>query len=93
MNYWHTLLQVYAVLDPPLGHNLLKRGQVINTGDKGMDFNPKFCLMLQTKLASPHYNHEVQGKTLLINFTATWDGLGEQLLAEVVKAERPDLEK
>jgi dynein heavy chain len=49
--------------------------------------------MLQTKLASPHYNHEVQGKTLLINFTATWDGLGEQLLAEVVRAEREDLEK
>ena len=35
----------------------------------------------------------MQAQTTLINFTVTRDGLEEQLLAEVVKAERPDLEK
>jgi dynein heavy chain len=49
-------------------------------------------LILQTKLANPHYKPEIQAQTTLINFTVTTDGLEEQLLADVVKAERPDLE-
>jgi hypothetical protein len=35
----------------------------------------------------------MQAQTTLINFTVTRDGLEDQLLAEVVKAERPDLEE
>ncbi|XP_069702004.1 dynein beta chain, ciliary-like [Periplaneta americana] len=84
---------VDAVLDPLLGRNLIKRGRAIKIGDKEMDFNPQFRLILQTKLANPHYKPEMQAQTTLINFTVTRDGLEEQLLAEVVKAERPDLEK
>lgn len=34
----------------------------------------------------------MQAQTTLINFTVTKDGLEEQLLGAVVKAERPDLE-
>ena len=48
---------------------------------------------LQTKLANPHYKPEMQAQATLINFTVTRDGLEEQLLAEVVATERPDLEK
>lgn len=58
-----------------------------------MDYNPKFRLILQTKLANPHYKPEMQAQTTLINFTVTKDGLEEQLLGGVVKAERPDLEE
>lgn len=35
----------------------------------------------------------MQAQTTLINFTVTRDGLEDQLLAEVVRAERPDLEE
>lgn len=35
----------------------------------------------------------MQAQTTLINFSVTRDGLEQQLLAEVVKAERPDLER
>ena len=35
----------------------------------------------------------MQAQATLINFTVTQDGLEEQLLAEVVAKERPDLEK
>lgn len=52
-----------------------------------------FRLILHTKLANPHYKPEMQAQTTLINFTVTRDGLEDQLLAEVVKAERPDLEE
>nr|CAD7423389.1 unnamed protein product [Timema monikensis] len=81
-----------AVLDPLLGRILIKKGKAIKIGDKEIDYNPNFRLIIQTKLANPHYKPEMQAQTTLINFTVTRDGLEEQLLAEVVKSERPDLE-
>lgn len=82
-----------AVLDPLLGRNLIKKGKAIKIGDKEVDYHSSFKLILHTKLANPHYKPEMQAQTTLINFTVTRDGLEDQLLAEVVKAERPDLEK
>lgn len=65
---------------------------VVRIGDEEVEFDPRFRLILQTKLGNPHYKPEIQAQTTLINFTVTKDGLEEQLLGEVVKAERPDLE-
>ncbi|KAM7359981.1 dynein beta chain, ciliary isoform 2-T2 [Cochliomyia hominivorax] len=84
---------VDTVLEPLLSRALIKRGRFIRIGDKELDFNPQFRLILHTKLANPHYKPEMQAQTTLINFTVTQDGLEEQLLAEVVKIERPDLEE
>ncbi|XP_061387676.1 dynein beta chain, ciliary, partial [Musca vetustissima] len=84
---------VDTVLEPLLSRALIKRGRFIRLGDKELDFNPNFRLILHTKLANPHYKPEMQAQTTLINFTVTQDGLEEQLLAEVVKIERPDLEE
>ncbi|XP_045482107.1 dynein beta chain, ciliary [Harmonia axyridis] len=81
------------VLDSLLGRNLIKKGKVIKLGDKEVEYNSNFRLILHTKLANPHYKPEMQAQTTLINFTVTRDGLEDQLLAEVVKAERPDLEE
>ncbi|XP_066581161.1 dynein beta chain, ciliary [Prorops nasuta] len=83
---------VDPVLNPLLGRNLIKKGTAIKIGDKEVEYNSKFRLLLHTKLANPHYKPEMQAQTTLINFTVTRDGLEDQLLAEVVKAERPDLE-
>lgn len=66
--------------------------RAIKIGDKEVEYNSSFRLILHTKLANPHYKPEMQAQTTLINFTVTRDGLEDQLLAEVVKAERPDLE-
>lgn len=66
--------------------------RAIKLGDKEVEYNSNFRLILHTKLANPHYKPEMQAQTTLINFTVTRDGLEDQLLAEVVKAERPDLE-
>ncbi|KAL6263152.1 hypothetical protein P5V15_005953 [Pogonomyrmex californicus] len=84
---------VDPVLDPLLGQNLIKKGRAIKIGDKEVEYNSMFRLLLHTKLANPHYKPEMQAQTTLINFTVTRDGLEDQLLAEVVKAERPDLEE
>lgn len=58
-----------AVLDPLLGRVLIKQGKSIKIGDKEIDYNPNFRLILQTKLANPHYKPEMQAQTTLINFT------------------------
>ncbi|KAM8934084.1 dynein axonemal heavy chain 11-like [Pelodytes ibericus] len=81
------------VLDPLLGRHTLKKGRYIRVGDKECKFHPKFRLILHTKLANPHYKPEIQAQTTLINFTVTRDGLEDQLLADVVNLERPDLEQ
>ncbi|XP_038653360.1 dynein heavy chain 11, axonemal-like isoform X2 [Scyliorhinus canicula] len=83
---------VDPVLDPVLGRNTIKKGRYIKIGDKECEFNSSFRLILHTKLANPHYKPEMQAQTTLINFTVTRDGLEDQLLAEVVSTERPDLE-
>ncbi|XP_055450236.1 dynein axonemal heavy chain 9 [Psammomys obesus] len=81
------------VLGPLLGREVIKKGRFIKIGDKECEFNPKFRLILHTKLANPHYQPELQAQTTLINFTVTRDGLEDQLLAAVVCMERPDLEQ
>ena len=60
-------------------------------GDKELSLSPSFKLYLHTKLQSPHYPPEIQAECTLINFTVTESGLEDQLLALVVKKERPDL--
>ncbi|XP_057668614.1 dynein beta chain, ciliary [Diorhabda carinulata] len=81
------------VLDTLLGRYLIKKGKAIKIGDKEIEYNSNFQLILHTKLANPHYKPEMQAQATLINFTVTRDGLEDQLLAEVVKAERLDLEE
>lgn len=81
------------VLDPLLGRMTIKKGRAIKIGDKEIEFNSKFKLILQTKLANPHYKPEMQAQTTLINFTVTRDGLEDQLLASVVQKEKPELEE
>nr|CAI5851783.1 unnamed protein product [Callosobruchus analis] len=57
--------------------------KAIKIGDKEIEYNPNFRLILHTKLANPHYKPEMQAQATLINFTVTRDGLEDQLLAEV----------
>ncbi len=64
----------------------------IKLGDKEVDWSTDFRLYLTTKLSNPHYTPEVFGKTMIINYTVTQQGLQDQLLNEVVGFERADLE-
>lgn len=73
--------------------NSLTIYRAVKMGDREVEYNPNFRLILHTKLANPHYKPEMQAQLTLVNFTVTRDGLEDQLLAEVVKAERPDLEE
>jgi len=86
---------IEAVIEPVIGRNLIKKGRSLKVkiGDKTIDYDPKFKLLLQTKLSNPHYRPEIQAQTTIINFTVTEEGLEDQLLALVVKREKPELEQ
>ncbi|NXE69982.1 DYH17 protein, partial [Calcarius ornatus] len=81
---------IEAVLDPLLGRTLM--GRYIRIGDKEVEYNQQFRLILHTRAFNPHYKPEVQAQCTLINFLVTREGLEDQLLAAVVARERPDLE-
>ena len=84
---------VEPVLDNLLGRQLIKKGRAVMVGDKEVEYNSQFRLILHTKMANPHYKPELQAQCTLINFTVTQSGLEDQLLADVVTAERPDLQE
>lgn len=50
-------------------------------------------MFLTTKLSNPNYTPEIFGKTMIINFSVTMEGLRDQLLNAVVEYERPELEE
>ncbi len=80
------------VLNPLLGRETIKKGRYVKMGDKEVEYDQRFKLILQTRRPNPHYPPEIQAQTTLINFTVTLAGLEDQLLADVVNIERPDLE-
>ncbi|CAM9103575.1 unnamed protein product [Discosporangium mesarthrocarpum] len=83
------------MLDPVLEKNIVQDGaaKTIKLGDKVVDWDDGFRLFFTTKLANPHYSPEVMGKTMIINYGVTMDGLANQLLNVVVGHERQDLEE
>ncbi|BBN19721.1 hypothetical protein Mp_8g13060 [Marchantia polymorpha subsp. ruderalis] len=71
-----------------------KKGRwLIRLGDTDVDYDPHFKLYMTTKLSNPHYLPEVCIKVTLVNFTVTMIGLEDQLLGDVVRKERADLEE
>ncbi|XP_050760847.1 dynein axonemal heavy chain 1 [Gymnogyps californianus] len=86
-------------LDPALEPVLLKQtckqqgNTMLKLGDAVIPYHEDFKMYITTNLPNPHYSPEVSTKLTLINFTLSPSGLEDQLLGEVVAAERPDLEE
>jgi dynein heavy chain len=90
---------VGEMLDPSLETILNKQvfmsggRKLIRIGDSDVDYDENFKFYMTTKLPNPHYLPEVCIKVTIINFTVTRKGLEDQLLGDVVRSERPDLEE
>jgi dynein heavy chain, axonemal len=83
-------------VDPLISKQYYKEpdGRVLmKLGDNIIVYDPNFKLYLTTKLPNPHYLPEVSIKVNIINFTVTFPGLEEQLLADVVKIENNQVEQ
>eukprot|EP00049_Salpingoeca_infusionum_P016632 m.342064 g.342064 ORF g.342064 m.342064 type:complete len:4133 (+) comp16119_c0_seq2:317-12715(+) len=93
------LEEVGETLDPSLEPVLLKQTfkqggrTLIRLGDSDIDYDKNFKFYMTSKMANPHYLPEICIKVTIINFTVTQTGLEDQLLADVVRLERPDLEE
>ncbi|XP_032208513.1 dynein heavy chain 6, axonemal isoform X2 [Mustela erminea] len=91
--------QLKETLDPALEPILLKQTFVsggrllIHLGDSDIDYDKNFRFYMTTKLPNPHYLPEVCIKVTIINFTVTKSGLEDQLLSDVVRLEKPELEE
>eukprot|EP00198_Chlamydomonas_reinhardtii_P006936 XP_001696272.1 dynein heavy chain 3 [Chlamydomonas reinhardtii] len=87
--------QLDPALEPLLTKATYTQGTrlLLKLGDVEVDYDPRFRLYLATRLPNPHYLPEVCIKVNLINFTVTPKGLEDQLLGDVVRHERPDLEE
>jgi dynein heavy chain, axonemal len=83
-----------ASLDPVLRRETFRSGGrlMITVRDQPIEYNPSFFLILTSRLANPHFLPEVHVKTTVINFDVTVKGLEDQLLSEVVRCEKRELE-
>jgi len=83
------------ILDPLLSRQFVKKGKnfTVRLGAEDVELSNSFKLYLQTKLINPHYKPETAAQCTIINFIVTESGLEDQLLAMVVKVEKPDLEQ
>ncbi|XP_067839723.1 dynein axonemal heavy chain 6 [Heptranchias perlo] len=86
-------------LDPSLEPILLNQtfmtgGRLLmRLGDSDIDYDKNFKFYMTTKMSNPHYLPEVCIKVTIINFTVTKSGLEDQLLSDVVRIEKPELEE
>jgi len=82
-------------IDPVLQKQIYKKGAqfFLRLGDQDVPYSQDFRFYITSKLANPHYLPEICIKVTIINFTVTPEGLEDQLLVDVVRVERPDLEE
>ena len=48
---------------------------MITVTDQAIEYNEDFRLFMTTKIANPNYPPEIFGKTMIINFNVTMQGL------------------
>ncbi|KIX04416.1 uncharacterized protein Z518_05284 [Rhinocladiella mackenziei CBS 650.93] len=93
------MIQDAEYLDPILTHVLNKEYQktggrvLIQLGKQEIDFSEHFQLYLSTRDPSAAFAPDVCSRTTFINFTVTRSSLQTQSLNDVLKAERPDVDK
>ena len=84
------------VIDPVLNKQLVpnESGKLcITLGENEIEWDESFRLYMTSKLSNPSYGPEVGGKTSIINYSVTQQGLQAQLLNVTVRHERLDLEE
>ena len=69
--------EIDPMIDPILEKNIENKAgtNMIKFGDGEIEFNDDFKLFLTTKINNPNYTPEIFGKTMIINFNVTLQGL------------------
>ncbi|XP_072105024.1 dynein axonemal heavy chain 6-like isoform X2 [Mobula birostris] len=87
--------QLDPCLRPILLRNICTRAEqdFIKIDNTEIEYNPNFRLYMTTRMSNPNFLPAVCILVTLINFTATFEGLQEQLLSRVVKRQHPEMEE
>lgn len=82
-------------LEPVLMQKVVKSGTSysITIGEKTINYSKSFKFYLTTTAPNPHYSPEIFVKVTVINFAITPSGLEEQMLAQIVALENPQMEE
>jgi dynein heavy chain len=96
---WVMVENIGTELDPALEPILLQQtfkagGTLsITIGDRTIGYSEHFKFFMTTTNPNPHYPPETFVKVTIINFAITPSGLEEQMLAQIVALEDPQLEQ
>eukprot|EP01039_Chlorochromonas_danica_P002781 gene2781-3035_t len=83
------------ILNPVLNREVQRTGgrTVIRLGNEDIDFSPKFMIILLTRNPAAHFSPDLCSRVTVVNFTVTPASLESQVLSEILKTERPDVDK
>ena len=86
---------IEPMLYPICRKDLIHQGAryVVTVGDKIIDYNENFRLVLATRNPHPELPPDAASLVLQVNFTVTRSGLEGQLLGIAIQHEQPELEK
>ena len=91
----HVGEKIDAALDVLLQRQVFRQGGrlLITVRDQPVEYDPNFFFIMTTQLSNPHFLPEVQVKVAVVNSSVTTQGLEDQLLSEVVRFEKKELEE
>jgi dynein heavy chain len=86
--------KIDPLLTPLLLRQSYKKGGrlLMKLGESEIDYSKDFRLYITSKLSNPQFAADIFAKCAIVNFTVTPEALEEQLLSDVVRIERNDLE-
>uniref|UniRef100_A0A1I7XQH0 AAA_9 domain-containing protein n=1 Tax=Heterorhabditis bacteriophora TaxID=37862 RepID=A0A1I7XQH0_HETBA len=81
------------ILNPVLNKERTGGRVLITIGDQDIDLSPAFQIFLITRDASVEFSPDVCSRVTFVNFTVTSSSLASQCLNQVLRSERPDVDK
>ncbi|CAI4230233.1 unnamed protein product [Auanema sp. JU1783] len=83
------------ILNPVLNREVKRTGGriLITIGDQDIDLSPAFQIFLITRDPSVEFTPDVCSRVTFVNFTVTSSSLASQCLNQVLRSERPDVDK
>ena len=96
---WVLLQGVGKDLDPSLQPILLQKivkagsSYSITIGEKTINYSKSFKFFMTTTIPNPQYPPEIFVKVSVINFAITPSGLEQQMLAQIVALENPQMQQ
>jgi dynein heavy chain 2 len=86
---------IEAILIPLLRRDLVQQAarSTVQVGDKQIDYNPSFKLLLCTRNSGIDLPSNTRGLVSVINYSVTKSGLESKLLSIIINHEKPELEE